>query len=507
MSLLGTLVTVAEYATWLGVVYLFLLGDYRMLLHPLALYPGPLLAKVTDAYGGLHAAKKTLHLKTWRDHIKYGPVLRQGPNKLVFNSATALNDIYLNDRVSKSHCYQAGNFTPGAWSTFNAIDKNVHRRKRKLVGQAVTERSMRMFEPTMTEQIDIFLEQLLKACQESHQTINMTEICKKLTIDVIGHLAFGYPLNLQSDPIHQYLVQALAIASYRMNVYMQFPLLRKLQMEILFYFLAVLQGKSFMKTLTKMIKFRLAEDKHAKPDLYSMMVDSLHAPDGDRITLQEIWTEAISFFPAGADTTSAAISALFFYLSIYPECYRRLVEEIRTSFATSADIKGGAQLTNCRYLRACIDETLRLSPPIGGTLWRENTQQTDEPFIVDGHIIPPGTQVGVNIYALHHNERYFPDPFTFNPERFLSSHTRFTRSAFAPFSIGSRACAGKALAYLEISLTVAKTLWHFDFEKATGPPGKPRESVIASERVFQAYDIFTSAHDGPFLTFHPRNDF
>lgn len=105
---------------------------------------------------------------------------------------------------------------------------------------------------------------------------------------------------------------------------------------------------------------------------------------------------------------------------------------------------------------------------MSGTPWRELAKDADdpregEPFIVDAHVIPPGTQVGVCTYALHHNEEYFPEPFVFRPERWLAEESgegRLARmhSVFVPFSVGPRACAGKSMAYLEMSLVVAKTL-------------------------------------------------
>lgn len=210
------------------------------------------------------------------------------------------------------------------------------------------------------------------------------------------------------------------------------------------------------------------------------------------------------------------MSATFFYLSRNPEVYRKLADEIRSNFTSGSEIRG-AGLAACHYLRACIDEALRMSPPAPGVLWRELAPEeaAGQPFIVDGHVIPQGTMVGVNTYSLHHNEKYFPDSFTYSPERWLDPSTtpgtkKLMRDAFAPFSTGSRGCAGKAMAYLQTNLVLAKTLWYFDFEAASGQlgeigAGKPDMGpgrVRAGE--FQLGDTFTSSHDGPYLIFKPR---
>lgn len=204
---------------------------------------------------------------------------------------------------------------------------------------------------------------------------------------------------------------------------------------------------------------------------------------------------------------------MFFYLSRNPEVYKKLANEIRSTFSSDAKIHGGPGLAGCRYLRACIDETLRITPPVSGTLWRElYADERDQPLIIDGHVVPPGTQVGVCIYSLHHNEKYFTDPYSFRPERWLvddEAQIRLQNSAFCPFSIGPRSCAGKAMAYLEFSLVVAKTLWAFDFQLASGgksgggAPGRSQGGRREDE--FQLYDIFAAIHVGPELVFTTRD--
>ncbi|KAK5988316.1 Cytochrome P450 monooxygenase apf7 [Cladobotryum mycophilum] len=505
MSHVGNTLLIAKYAFVVLILYYLLLSAYRIFAHPLKKYPGPWLARISDAYGGWYALRRRLHLQTYQDHLKYGPVIRQGPNKLVFNSATALQDIYLNHSVSKAGNYNAGNVTYPNSNVFNVVRRSLHRMKRQRVGPIASERSMRTFEPQMAQQIDIFLQQLLTSCQNTLAApINMAERCRWMALDIVARLSFGYDLNMQTDLMHRYLVRTMINGSWYINVSMQFPFTRRLKFGILLRVVAVARGVSFLKTLTKMLKARLAQDKHAKHDLYSFMIDAPIGPEGKKVTEKEIWTEAINFVAAGGDTTSTAMSSAFFYLARNPRCKEKLLQEIQTTFESSADIHSGSKLSSCVYLRACIDEALRMSPPVPGTMWREQLLEdinTDKPFTVDGHIIPPGVHVGVNAYSIHHNEEYFPDPFVYKPERWLpaeegSELTEAKRAAFVPFSIGARGCLGKPMAYQEASLTIAKTIWFFDFELAA-------ESISGPDE-FEVQDVFTTTHDGPYLHFHPR---
>lgn len=231
----------------------------------------------------------------------------------------------------------------------------------------------------------------------------------------------------------------------------------------------------------------------------------------------------------GGTTISAALSAVFFYLSRFPQVYARLAAEVRTTFTSGRAIRSGPQLNGSKYLRAVIDESMRMSPPFLGTFWREFRASGHEQVLIDGHVIPSGTIVGVSPYCIMHNEAYFPEPFEFRPERWLEpdGHRSGTavsgpqteqqrslmRAAFAPFALGETGCLGKAMAYQEMSLVVAKTLWYFDFEKAAGEAGKlgegepGRSDGRGRKGEYQLFDLAVADHDGPNLVFRPRDEY
>lgn len=143
-------------------------------------------------------------------------------------------------------------------------------------------------------------------------------------------------------------------------------------------------------------------------------------------------------------------------------------------------------------------------------------------MVIDGHLIPAGTMIGVNPYCIMHNELYFPEPFEFQPERWLepvagttetreNAETRaIARQAFAAFALGETGCVGKSMAYQEISLIVAKTMWYFDFQRPSGRAGElgggqPGQTAGRhGANVYQLVDNQTADKDGPNLIFKPR---
>lgn len=122
-------------------------------------------------------------------------VKRFCPSSLQLRCVITAVDIYLNPEINKAHIYKQTQFNPEK-NIFGTLDRERHKQKRKVYGQILSDRSLRTFEPTMRNEIDVFLRQLLKAHAEP---VNMTPLCERLATDIAGQLAFGQPLNTQTD--------------------------------------------------------------------------------------------------------------------------------------------------------------------------------------------------------------------------------------------------------------------------------------------------------------------
>jgi cytochrome P450 len=212
-------------------------------------------------------------------------------------SAKSYKDIYDNERVTKSQVYLATRLSP-SFNIFNAIDQDLHRSKRKVIGQAVSERSMRIFEPVMQEQIHKLVQHLREASQQSNP-VNITTRCKYFGMDIVGRLAFGYSLNLQSNPANRHIIATIRESSMRLNVYMQWPFLAKLHLEIIALLLLMIQKDGYLSLLQRMIKAREDQKPHAQHDLYSIVAGSSNKSNKDGVPLKDVWSEALFFFPAG----------------------------------------------------------------------------------------------------------------------------------------------------------------------------------------------------------------
>lgn len=226
--------------------------------------------------------------------------------------------------------------------------------------------------------------------------------------------------------------------------------------------------------------------------------------------LPAIW---ILTYLIGADSIATALAASFFYLVHYPTTLTRLNNEVRTAFSRLEDICLGPSLSSCRYLTAVIDEAMRLSPSIGGLMLREVLSGGLE---IEGHHYPAGTVIGTPHYAIHHNEAYYPEPFTFNPSRWIETNdtthasVHLAQSAFCPFSIGPRACVGKRMAYAEMKILLARMTWLYDMRLKEGSTLGEGHPALGSGRTrkdeFQLYDWFAARVNGPMIEFKSRQD-
>ena len=206
---------------------------------------------------------------------------------------------------------------------------------------------------------------------------------------------------------------------------------------------------------------------------------------------------------AGSDTTATQIAANLFYITQNPETKARLTLEIRSTFDSLEEIVLGKQLDSCNFLKAVVQETLRITPSLPGILSR---QVQEGGVTVLGHYFAQGTELAVPVYALHHNEEYFPENHVHKPDRWQTDSKAYVeraQTAFQPFSYGSRQCIGKRLAYIELYIFLARIMWLYDVKYL----GKGREEAWGPDVVeYKMIDHIAAARVGPVIEFTRRQD-
>ncbi|KAK3385963.1 cytochrome P450 [Podospora didyma] len=526
--------SLAHLQLWLGILaaagflYTTCLVIYRLYFHPLAKYPGPLLAKLTDGYMLYHASKGDRHLEFWRLHEKYGRFVRFGPNALSVNSNTALKDIYgFKSNVGKSEFYDA--FVNPAPNTHNVRDKEVHARKRRVLSHAFSDSNIREIERYIIANIRAFCDALgdlgSTTVEEKKKgwtaAKNMADWCNWLAMDILGDLCFGKAFHMLDRADNRYAVDLVSVAAHRHLICGTMPIIDKLGLDkVLFRKIAAGRARYIGYSRAQLMERTALGDETDRRDFFYHLLKARDPQTGLGFSTPELWGESNLLIIAGSDTTSTAMAATLFYLVRNASALAKATAEVRSKFDNVEDIHQGPDLSACTYLRACIDEAMRLSPSVGGLLPREVLQGGTS---IDGEFIPAGIVVGTPHYTIHHNEKYYPNRFAYVPERWVVSTTAgredgvsedevaLAQSAFCAFSVGPRGCIGKSLAYVEMMVTLARVLFLFDLRRAqglvgdVGEGGKPgAEWGRHRHDEFQLKDTFTSTKDGPMIEFRRR---
>lgn len=265
---------------------------------------------------------------------------------------------------------------------------------------------------------------------------------------------------------------------------------------------------------------RLEQDASTpQKDFFHYIFQTVDAETGEMgYTDADLLEECQLLVTAGADTTAIVMAALLFYLVRRDDAQARLADEVLGAFDSAEHIAPGPKLQSCIYLRAVINEGLRMAPPVPAELAR---RVLPGGAVIEGEFFAEGTNVSVSPWAVGYNEKFFAKPFKFCPERWIvgergpdgevvtEESVRAGERGLCAFSAGSRGCVGKNLAWMEMSLVLAMLFYSFEIRQdptstlGGGDPVNGRPGRRNADQ-YQLYDVFVSLRDGPLVQLKRR---
>ncbi|KAI0601521.1 putative cytochrome P450 [Biscogniauxia sp. FL1348] len=437
---------------------------YLLWFHPLAKYPGPSLAAISEIW----------YAKTWTSgqwprriqaaHRKYGDIVRIAPNELSFVTAQSFQDIYGPPSKSrklfpKSELFYATGITNLVFQT----DPDEHAKQYKLFAPAFRASALRSQEHVIQEYADLLVSQLRGLAVSTGEAVNMSLWLEWLTFDIIGELTFGESFDAIKETRSHYWVTLLLGSNYGDSLFtmqQRFPILQwapRVSKTAEEAFRCLAQHRAL--TLEKTRKRIAMGPSHPRRDFFAHVLR--HGTDAEK-SVQALSAQATVLLTAHALGT-----ALWFLARPeYARCRRRLQDEVRGHGGDAA-----------QYLQAVLDEALRIMPPVPMGLPRVSPGDT-----VDGVYVP------ADIWTLHHDERNVERPDEFGPSRWLTPdgegeeeggvRRQRGRPFSVPFSIGPRMCIGVNLAWVEMRVVLAKFVYAFDWTLEEGCPDWVAENKL-----------------------------
>lgn len=214
------------------------------------------------------------------------------------------------------------------------------------------------------------------------------------------------------------------------------------------------------KWLNRQIEQRLA-DTQPHEDMMQVILDARYQ-DGTPITRRDAITEMVMLVGGGYENTVAGLSWTFWFLAHNPQARQRLYAEV--------DALNGAaptfdDLERLRWAKACFDEGQRLQ----AHPFTPRFAMSDD--CIDGYRIRRGTIVGIPVYTLHRDARWWgPYPDRYDPMRFYDKDivARRPNLAFIPFAAGPHRCFGASMGYLQAQFMLAQVHQRFQIQPAAG---------------------------------------
>lgn len=488
------------------VAYLFSLAIYNRYFHPLKDFPGPFWASLTPLW-----YYWAIISTNWEDyqlpiHQKYGPMVRLAPDHIQISDPAAIETIYgPKQNFLKSDFYNPFNagISPRP-DNFVVKDDKMHTERRRAVAHIYTQSAVLEYEPCIDRVIELF-EKRMEQFSTSGEVFDIALWMRKYTFDVIGEMFYGREqgfgfirdnidynnwgklLEVLTKPITAMAYVPYGLKSLAMLNLLIFPGTRK----------GVLGFPTVIKQSHEALKRRLDDMEAKRPintnDCLNKLICVANNKDQkSEFNMLDVVAEIFAIIFAGSDTTATAIISIFYHLHMHPYALAKVREEIDAAFS-EARLSYPIRFNDANklpYLRAVVNESMRIHPSLGLSLPRVVPPGGAH---ICGRFFPGGCEVAMNPNVVHFDRDIFGDNADqFVPERWIDGGSRAAANMerhLLQFGHGKRICIGRHIANTEMYKLLPAILHKYDFQLAE----KNKEWTVHREWFQQQKDVFVRA--------------
>lgn len=335
------------------------------------------------------------------------------------------------------------------------------RKQRKLIAPSLTKKHIATYADAMVKSAADYADAL-----EAGRVRDVHDDMSRVTLEIVVATLFGTAIRGGHDEVGRAIDTVMndfaeLVHSWRrlMPGWVPFKARRRMTTSI----------KTIDDIVFDVIQERKKSGKRGD-DLLSRLLEA-RDEGGAAMSDAQLRDEAVTLFVAGHETTANALSFALMLLGDHPSTDAALAEEIGRVLGdrkATADDVGALKLTD-----AVMKEAMRLYPP-AHIIGREAMVDVE----LGSHRLAKGTGVVFSPWAMHHDGRYWPDPFAFKPERWLDGSTSsLPKNVYIPFGGGPRVCVGSHFATMESVLVLATLLQRVRFERTSAEPIRTQAAV------------------------------
>ncbi|KAI1135583.1 monooxygenase [Hypoxylon sp. FL0543] len=465
---------------------------YRLFLHRLRRFPGPLDVKISRFFSSLRVAKDAQYYKKLaRLHEEYGDFIRTGPREICIVRKSAVAVIYgPNSKCGKSTWYIHFQRDSKKSSLASTRDHDDHRKRRRAWDRGLSMKALNAYAPRIKALADTFVSQMSR----QKGPVDATAWSNYLTFDIMGSAGFGKDFGcvasgekhpaIQAIHDHMYILAVLSHVPWLLNLLGRLPGATEGYVPFWDYCQSQLRAKRANLNLEK-----------DPEDIMSWLLKAVFEKDVSAPSTKEALEEDCrALIIAGSDTNASTLAQALFFLAKYPSVLIKLQEKIDAIMPTPADWTY-EKARSITYIDNIIDETLRLKPAVLSGVYRVTPR---EGIQIDEQFIPGYTNVFVPTQRIQTDPRYWKQATEFIPERFGERRTEMDTDSgpYIPFCAGNYSCVGKNLAIMSLRIAISSIAQHFDISFAPGETGEEFDKG--------AKDTFTTTLLPLMLRFSPR---
>ncbi|EDW01575.1 cytochrome P450 9b2 [Drosophila grimshawi] len=315
--------------------------------------------------------------------------------------------------------------------------------------------------------------------------LELKEVCNRLSNDLIATTAFGLKVSSYKSPNNEFFQIGQSVAFFRGKALYKFMLsstLPWLFKTLGFQIFDAQKTDFFIRLVVDAMKYR-EENNIVRPDMIQLLMEA-KKESTENWTDEELVAQCFIFFFAAFENNASLICTTAYELLLNPEVQERLYEEAKE---TQESLKGEQltydTVTKMKYMDMVVSESLRkwtLAASTDRVCAKDYTLYND-----DGTKLfefKEGDRINIPIGGLHWDDRYFPEPQKFNPERFSDENkNKLVPYSYLPFGVGPRSCIGNRYALMQAKAMLYNLVLKYRIERSP----KTVKDLMSESRGFQ----------------------